>query len=100
MKHHGVIFEAHYDVFMRTTLTLEDDLAAALKERAQRMDQPFKQVVNDTLRRGLSPALAEERSDYRVRSHRSGFRPGVDPMRLNQLNDALEAAAFAGSPPE
>ena len=33
------------------------------------------------------------------RPHDSGFRPGVDPLRLNQLNDSLEAADFAGSPP-
>ncbi len=83
---------------MRTTLTLDDDLAAALKEQARRADQPFKQVVNDTLRRGLSPASAEAKPDYVVRPHRSGFRPGVDPLRLNQLNDSLEAAGFAGLP--
>ena len=85
---------------MRTTLTLDDDLAAALKEQARRADQPFKQVVNDTLRRGLSPVLAEAESGYEVRPHDSGFRPGVDPLRLNQLNDALEADDFAGSPPQ
>ena len=85
---------------MRTTLTLDDDLAAALKEQAQRVGQPFKQVVNDILRRGLSPVLAEAELDYEVRPHGSGFRPGVDPLRLNQLNDSLEAADFAGSPPQ
>ena len=83
---------------MRTTLTLDDDLAEALKAQARRTDQPFKKVVNDTLRQGLSPALPEAGPDYRVRPHESGFRPGVDPMRLNQLNDSLEAADFAGSP--
>lgn len=85
---------------MRTTLTLDDDLAAALKEQARRADKPFKQVVNDTLRRGLSPALAEAESGYQVTPHDSGFRPGVDPLRLNQLNDSLEAAEFADSPPQ
>ncbi len=86
---------------MRTTLTLDDDLAAALKEQARRADKPFKQVVNDTLRRGLSPVLADaEPDDYQVRPHDSGFRPGVDPLRLNQLNDSLEAADFADSPPQ
>ena len=85
---------------MRTTLTLDDDLAAALKEQAQRADQPFKQVVNDTLRRGLSPVPADAEPGYRVRPHHSGFRPGVDPLRLNQLNDSLEAADLAGSPPQ
>ena len=81
-------------MFMRTTLTLDDDLAAALKDRARQTDRPFKQVVNDALRRGLSPGVPETRSPYRVKPHRSGFQPGVDPLRLNQLNDALEAEAF------
>lgn len=85
---------------MQTTLTLDDDLAEALKERARRADQSFNQVVNDTLRRGLSPALAEAEPGYVVRPHRSGFKPGVDPLRLNQINDSLEAADFAGSPPQ
>ena len=76
---------------MRTTLTLDDDLAEALKERARRADQSFNQVVNDTLRRGLSPVLAEAESRYVVRPHRSGFRPGVDPLRLNQINDQVTA---------
>ena len=84
---------------MRTTLTLDDDVAAALREPARRRDQSFKQVVNDTLRRGLSPALVEPGPEYAVRPHRSEFRPGVDPMRLNQLNDSLEAGEFAGLPP-
>lgn len=73
---------------MRTTLTLDDDLAEALKERARRADQSFNQVVNDTLRRGLSLVPGEAESGYEVRPHRSGFRPGVDPLRLNQINDS------------
>ena len=81
---------------MRTTLTLDDDVAAALKERARHAELPFKQVVNDALRRGLSPAPVETEPVYRVTPHPSGFRPAVDPLRLNQLNDSLEAGGFAG----
>ena len=42
---------------MRTTLTLDDDVADFLHEQARLHDKPFKQVVNDTLRRGMSPAV-------------------------------------------
>ncbi len=80
---------------MRTTLTLDDDLADALKERARLLDKPFKQVVNDTLRRGLSPAaIQEERPVFVVKPNHSGFKPGIDPLRLNQLNDELEVEEF------
>ena len=79
---------------MRTTLTLDDDVADALRERARHLDQSFKQVVNDVLRCGLRPEVAPRRKPYRVRPHSSGLAPGVDPMRLNQLNDELELEAF------
>ena len=79
---------------MRTTLTLDDDLADALRQQAKLLDIPFKRVVNNTLRRGLAPAAAEAPPEYRVVPFRSGFLPGVDPMKLNQLNDQLEIEDF------
>ncbi len=79
---------AHYDVGVRTTLTLDDDVAEALRERARLLDKPFKQVVNDALRRGMSPAVSEApASEYRVAPNRSGLLPGVDPLKLKRLND-------------
>ena len=79
---------------MRTTLTLDNDIADSLKEQAQLMGRPFKQVVNDALRRGMSPAVRETPAPYRVDPIHSGFAPGVDPMKLNQLADELEAESF------
>ena len=84
---------------MRTTLTLDDDLAAALKERARVLGKPYKQVVNDVLRLGLADATEEqdepadeERPVFEVKPNHSGFAPGVDPLKLNQLNAELEDA--------
>jgi hypothetical protein len=83
---------------MRTTLTIEDDLARTLKERARLLDLPFKQVVNETLRRGLSSAVREESLPrFKVRPIQSGFVPGIDPMKLNQLSEQLETEAFIRS---
>ncbi|MDE0678587.1 MAG: antitoxin [Acidimicrobiales bacterium] len=79
---------------MRTTLTLDDDVADALKERARHLDQPFKQIVNDVLRCGLRPETAHPAEPYSVRTHSTGFAPGVDPLRLNQLVDELEVEAY------
>ena len=84
---------------MRTTLTLDNDIAESLKERARLLDMPFKQVVNDVLRRGMSPVIRETPAEYRVTPNRSGLAPGVDPLKLNQLNDQLEAEEFAGQSP-
>ena len=81
---------------MRTTLTLDDDLAESLRELARLHDLPFKKVVNDTLRRGLSPATAHAAPPrYRVVPNRSGLVPGIDPLKLNQVYDQLEAETFS-----
>ena len=39
---------------MRTTMTLDDDVAARLEQVAQQKKLPFKTVVNDALRAGLA----------------------------------------------
>jgi len=82
---------------MRTTLTIEDDLARRLKEAVRQTGHRFKDVVNETLRRGLStgskPLPRAKR--FRVTPMACGFRPGVDPLKLNQLSDEIETAVAA-----
>ncbi len=76
---------------MRTTLTLDEDVADFLKEKARLLNKPFKEVVNETLRLGMSAAGRESPDpQFRVVPIRSGLAPGVDPLKLNQLNDQLE----------
>jgi hypothetical protein len=78
---------------MRTTLTLEDDVAAKLEDYARRKRVSFKEAVNTVLRRGFTAPEARraEGQPFRVDVFDSPFRPGVDPLRLNQLSDDLEA---------
>ena len=71
---------------MRTTLTLDNDVADYLKEQARLLERPFKQVVNDTLRRGMSPGIRETPArPYRVRPNHGGFAPGVDPLKIKEM---------------
>ena len=80
---------------MRTTLTLDDDVADFLKEQSQLHNKPFKQVVNEVLRRGMTPGVkAIKPARFRIVPNRSRLFPGVDPRKLNQLNDQLEAEDF------
>lgn len=80
---------------MRTTLTLEPDLARKLKDLAHRRGQTFKQTLNEVVRRGLTAQTRREpRARYVVDPHRGGFRPGIDPGKLNQLVDQLDAEDF------
>jgi len=50
-----------YDASMRTTLTLDDDIAVALKAMAYRSGRPFEMAVNETLRAGLAALEAPPR---------------------------------------
>lgn len=79
---------------MRTTLTLEADLAKKLKELAHRRGQSFKQTLNEVVRRGLASKTSRDASPYTVTPHRGGFRPGIDPGKLNQLVDQLDVEQF------
>jgi hypothetical protein len=81
---------------MRTTLTIDDDLAGLLKRRARELGLPFKEVVNRALRAGLGEQAKPRRHDTPKNiSHAFGFRPGIDLDKLNQLVDELEAEAYA-----
>lgn len=82
---------------MRTTLTLDPDLAKKLKDLAHRRGQSFKQTLNEIVRQGLAAQGrgGRGRPRYVVKPHAGGFRPGIDPGKLNQLVDQLEVEDFA-----
>jgi len=81
---------------MRTTLTLENELAGKLRELAHQQRSSFKEVVNQTLKLGLAArAKPGPRSKpFRVEASHCGFRPGIDAAKLNQLLDETEAEDF------
>jgi hypothetical protein len=94
--HLDVVHTVHHDVNVRTTLTLDDDVATQLREEAARQRLPFKQVVNKVIRLGLRASSAPgPRAPFRVRARRLGLQPGIDPDKLGQLADELETQAFA-----
>jgi hypothetical protein len=82
---------------MRTTLTLDDDLAEALNRSARLSGRSFKEVVNAAIRRGLvtgdHPADAGT-EPFVVQPQACGLMPGIDPLRLNQLVDQLAVERF------
>jgi hypothetical protein len=79
---------------MRTTLTIEPDVAQKLKRRMAQTNQSLKETVNNALRAGLAETPPKSRTrHFRVEPHPSGFFPGIDRDRMNQLADQLEAEA-------
>jgi len=76
-------------LFVRTTVTLDPDVAAKLKEVARSRGTSFKEVLNEAIRAGLS-ASTGKRMDFRVRAKRMGLRPGIDLDRALRLAGELE----------
>jgi hypothetical protein len=75
---------------------LDDDLAAHLEQERQRKGLSFKEIVNLTLRRGLAVDQPPTTHPHvSTRTHAFGFKPGIDPDKLNQLVDELEVEGFA-----
>ena len=77
---------------MRTTLTIDDQLAAALKDAAHQSNRSFKEVVNETLRAGLAakkvPGMAQP---YRLEPVSLGHVAGDFNLdKALALADALE----------
>ena len=70
---------------MRTTVTLDSDVAAALQRAARERGASFKAVLNDAVRRGLSTETV--RRVYRTPSRDMGLRPVFD------IDKALTLAA-------
>jgi hypothetical protein len=60
---------------MRTTLTLDDDVAKMLEKEVRRTGDSFKQVVNETLRVGLAAAKQPPRKPFVVKPWNLGLPP-------------------------
>ena len=77
---------------MRTTLTLDEDVAAKLKAEARKTGQPFRETVNEALRRGLAARRpAARRPPFRVVARDLGeLRPGLNLDNIGELLDRVE----------
>jgi hypothetical protein len=81
---------------MRTTLTLDKDLALALREEARRSGRPLKGIVNETLRVGLAARRKPAARRYRLTPvSLGGVVPGIDLDKALRLAEALEDEAIA-----
>jgi hypothetical protein len=80
---------------MRTTLTLDDDVAAKLKAESRRAGRPFREIVNETLRRGLaSQRAAGPRKPFKVKARDLGLKPGLSLDNVAELLEQVEGPAF------
>jgi hypothetical protein len=76
---------------MRTTLTLDDDVAAKLKAESRRAGRPFRDIVNDTLRRGLASRRATaQRQPFKIVARDLGLKAGLSLDNIWELIEQVE----------
>ncbi len=75
---------------MRTTLTLDNDVAAKLKEEMKRSGKSFKDTVNSVLRNGLNIPKKRKVEPFIVNP--KGFRPRItiDYDNIGELLEQIE----------
>jgi len=80
---------------MRTTLTLDEDVAARLVELQHKLGVSFKDVVNRTLRQGLEQQATRPRQPpkFTVKARKMGLRPGLNYDNVGELLEHIEGAA-------
>jgi hypothetical protein len=81
---------------MRTTLTLDEDVAAKLKSEARRAGRPFREIVNETLRHGLaSRRVAGRRQPFQVTVRDLGnLKPGLSLDNVAELIEHVEGSLY------
>ncbi len=80
---------------MRTTITLDDDVAEKLQtEMRRRRTTNFKATLNDVLRHGLLARreLAAAKP-FKVRARRLGNKPGLNYDNVGELLEQLEGSS-------
>jgi hypothetical protein len=74
---------------MRTTVTLDADLIARVREIARAQGISFKAALNATVRAGLAEGGGRRRA-YREQPRDLGVRPGLDLTKAMRLAASLE----------
>lgn len=77
---------------MRTTLTLDPDVAKLLHDEQYRTKKTFKEVLNSAVRTSLRGTQAKRPKLLPPRA--MGLRTGIDPRDLAGLADDLEAESY------
>jgi hypothetical protein len=78
---------------VRTTLSLDDDVARLLQQEARRSGASFKSVVNQVLRLGLAAAKRPAHKPFVVTPRKLGLPAGFTYDNVEQLLEAVEGPA-------
>jgi len=81
---------------MRTTLTLEPEVARRVESELRRTGKTLKAVINDALKAGLGMTgkSVEPLPPFVVKPYDMGVMPGIDLDKANQLLDEWDVEAY------
>ncbi len=80
---------------MRTTITLDDQLARRLQDEMRARGTSFRQTLESVLIQGLEKRPDGAKSGrFRIQPRPMGLRAGIDPTRLQDLDTDLEVERF------
>jgi len=80
---------------MRTTLTLDDDVATVLERLRKTREQSLKELVNEALRCGLKQMDARPKRRQPFRTH----AVDIGHCRIGSIDNVAEALAVAEGEP-
>lgn len=76
---------------MRTTLTIDDDVAFGLKRiQKDAPDRSFKEIVNDVMRKGLAKDGVPKKKPFKIKPFSLGLREGLSLDNIEELLDQIE----------
>jgi hypothetical protein len=75
---------------VRTTLTIDDDIASLLKKEMRQSGGSLKETVNRYLRLGLATAKRQDRKPFVVEPFTLGLPPGMSYDKVSELLEMLE----------
>jgi hypothetical protein len=80
---------------MRTTLTIDPDIAAKARKAVQVTGMPFKSLINQALRIGIDAVLSPKKSrPYRTKGRALGLRKGLSYDNIHELLAVAEGEDF------
>ncbi len=78
---------------MRTTITLDEDVAAKIQSKVRKSGRSFKDVVNDALRTGFAAEdQVKQLPPFKIeKRHLIRLKRGVNYDKVEEVFDALDS---------
>ncbi len=76
---------------IRTTVTLDEDILERLKQESRSRGVPFRQLLNDSLRKALLTVSSEtKKREFHITPRSTGLRTDLDFDDIQGLLDYLD----------